>query len=310
MRDPLDEDVARVVASVADLDVLPWHEMGVDRARQVEDDLFSGDAGPPVECIHHRHLPGPAGDVPIRVYDPDGATEPSPGLVFCHGGGWILGTLDSADDLCRHLARGTGSVVVSVDYRLAPEHTFPAAVSDAAAAFEWVRTDADAVGIDPERLGVAGSSAGGGLAAALPHHDAVDPESIAQAVLLYPMLDADFERASYAENADGPLLTADDVAWFWEQYCPDERDRTRPTAAPLRADDVAGCPPTTVVTGGHDPLRDEGVAYVERLREAGVPVDHHHEPSMPHGFLSLTDEAPAAAAAMDAVTESVATRWE
>lgn len=307
--DELDPQLADVLQNGRLADLPAWHEMSVSEARRVEDELFSAGDGPTVQGITDRRIDGPGGDIPLRVYWPDvpaeRANEPLPALVFCHGGGWVLGTLDSADDLCRAFAACVGAVVISVDYRLAPEHPFPAPVEDAWTAVEWVRDNAESLGVDPERLGVAGTSAGGGLAAAVGLRARDTAVSLAVQVLCYPILDCDFDTRSYREHEDATLLSRADMAWFWEQYLADPTDADDPLAAPLRAETLSGCPPAVVVTAGHDVLRSEGVAYADRLKESGVETSHFHYSSLAHGFLSLTDDVDRAAAAMDELTSSL-----
>ncbi|WP_436343927.1 alpha/beta hydrolase [Natronorubrum sp. FCH18a] len=307
--DELDPQFADVLRDGRVAALPSWHSMSVAKARRVEDEAFSAGDGPPVDGVADRRIDGPAGDVPVRIYWPEASAEetsdPPPALVFCHGGGWVLGTLDSADDLCREFATRVGAVVISVDYRLAPEHPFPAAVEDAWAALEWVRDGAESIGVDPDRLGVAGTSAGGGLAAAVALRARDRDVSLAVQVLCYPILDRDFETPSYREHADAPLLSRADMAWFWDQYLSDPADADDPLAAPLRAASLADCPPAVIATAGHDVLRSEGVAYADRLQSAGVETRHCHYPSLAHGFLSLTDAVSRAETAMAGVTTAI-----
>lgn len=302
MRAPLDEELAAVVERYADRGLPAWHEQSVEAARRLEDELFSPADPPEVAHVEDREFDGPGGAVPVRVYRD--TEPPAPTVVFYHGGGWTLGTLDSADDLCRTLARRAECVVASVDYRLAPEYPFPAALEDAATALAWAGEVAASLGGNPERLHVAGTSAGGGLAAAVAlwAREFAGPDLRSQ-VLLYPMLHPATDRDSHVENADGPLLTTADVQWFWDNYCASPVDAYNPYAAPLRARDLGDLPPATVVTAGRDPLRDEGVAYADRLAAAGVAVEHLHYPALAHGFLSLADDVAAANAAFDAVIQ-------
>lgn len=304
MREQLDEEVADRLAAFRRMGLPEWSSLSVPAARRIEDELFSPEEPPELTLRRDLAFDGPAGEVPVRIYRD--AEPPAPVLVFLHGGGWTLGTLDSAEDICAELARRGDCVVVSVDYRLAPEHPFPAALDDAYAALEWAAETAEAFGGDPDRLQVGGTSAGGNLAAATALRvREFDGPDLTHQLLLYPMISPKLETGSVAEQADGPLLTTGDLAWFWEQYLRSPVDRHNPFAAPLRADDLAGVAPATVVTAGHDPLRDEGAAYAERLADAGVPVAHRNYPSMVHGFLSLTETVSAADAAMDDLGEAI-----
>jgi acetyl esterase len=299
----LDPELSAVIDKFRERGVPPWHSMSVDCARRLEDELFSAGAGPPVRTVRNLAIDGPGGSIGLRVYRPD--TEDRPTLVFYHGGGWTLGTLDSADDICRELAHRAGCLVASVDYRLAPEHPFPAAVDDAMAALEWVADHAGSFGADPERLGVAGTSAGGNLAAATALRTRDRSVDIDGQFLLYPILDHAFDTPSYGEFADSPLLSRADMQWFWEQYLRSPVDGANPYASPLRASDVSGLAPATVLTAGRDVLRDEAVAYAEKLDAAGVSVTHHNYPALAHGFLSVTDDVPAADDAMDRLAERI-----
>lgn len=300
----LDPELADAVAAIEAAGVPEWHRLSVASARRVEDDVFTPDERRDVALVRDLSFSGPDGDVPVRVYHDDPA-RPAPVVVFYHGGGWTLGTLDSVGGVCRELAARAGCVVVSVDYRLAPEHPFPAALDDAYAALAWATETAGAFGGDPERVSVAGTSAGGNLAAAvaLRARDFDGPDIAAQH-LLYPMTDRDTSRQSYDEHGDGPLLTRADVEWFWDNYCRSPVDAANPYASVLRADH-ADLPPATVVTAGYDPLRDEGRAYADSLADAGTPVEHLQYPSMAHGFLSLADDVAVADDALDAVAARV-----
>jgi acetyl esterase len=249
-------------------------------------------AGPDVASVRDIVIPSQAGGIPARVYSP---SADAPGVVvYFHGGGWVIGSVDQWDASCRALAVASGCDVVSVEYRLAPEHIFPAAADDAFAAVVWVASVAGLAAGRP--LIVAGDSAGGNLATvtALRARDAGGP-AIALQVLVYPVTDSDLDRRSYHEYAGTELiLNRGDMVWFWDHYAPDPDARVSPDAAPLRATDLAGLPPAYVITAEHDPLRDEGFAYAERLQAARVPVEHRHFGSQIHGFftfVNLLDDA-------------------
>jgi len=334
--DELDPEVAAVVDEIDALGLPEWHELSVDAARRVEDEVFSGDPVPPVADVRDLAFDGPHGEVPVRVYRPEAAVDAAGDggagdegddgagartLVHFHGGGWTLGTLDSIDGPCRELATRADAVVASVDYRLAPEDPFPVAVDEAAAAVAWTAANAATFGGDPGRLGVSGTSAGGTLALAAALHarefggessgaepPGAEPPEIGGQFLLYPIAGRDFETDSYRENAGGPLLTRADMRWFFERYLRSPVDAFNPFAVPLRADDLGDLPPATVVTAGFDPLRDDGVALAERFDREGTPVDHRHYPAMVHGFCSLADRVDAAEAALSAVAGDVRER--
>jgi acetyl esterase len=284
-REPLDPELADVVAALEATGVPEWHTLSVESARRLEDDLFGADRTTDVAYTRDVAVEGPRGEVSVRAIRPEAAGT-LPTVVFYHGGLWALGTLDSVEDICRALADRVPAVVLAVDYRLAPERPFPAGLDDCVAAYAWARRNADTFGGDQERVSVAGTSAGGNLATGVARycrdHDLSPPE---RQTLVYPMIDDDFDRSSYRENADGPLLTPAAVEHFWGEYVRSPVDRSNPYVAPLRGDQ-AGLAPATVVTAGHDPLRDEGIAYAEALDDAGVPVRHHHYPSACHGFCS------------------------
>lgn len=242
----------------------------------------------PVAHVENRTIPGPAGAVPVRIYRAADIATPAPALVYFHGGGWVIGDLDSHDNFCRALANRTDAVVVSVDYRLAPEHRYPAAAEDCYAATRWVAEYGAAIGVDGARIAVAGDSAGGNLAAvvALLARDRGGP-SLRHQVLIYPVADHDFETPSYRDNATGYLLTRASMQWFWNHYVPDETQRGEVHASPLRAEKLVGLPAATVITAEYDPLRDEGEAYGARLREAGVATVATRYDGQVHGFVSL-----------------------
>ena len=241
----------------------------------------------PVANVENRTIPGPAGEIPIRVYTPQG-DGPFPVVVYFHGGGWVLGNLETHDGICRAITNGAACVVVAVEYRLAPEHTFPAAPEDCYAATRWAAQHVEQINGNRARLAVAGDSAGGGLAAvvALMARDRGGP-LLAFQMLAYPITDLRMASASYTQNAHAPMLTRDDMLWFRGHYLRDATDATDPLASPLLAQNVSGLPPALIVTAGYDPLRDEGEQYGERLQEAGTPVMVRRYADLAHGFLGL-----------------------
>lgn len=229
-----------------------------------------------------------AGPIPLRLYRPPGGGGPLPALIYFHGGGWVIGDLETHDVLCRQLAQQSGCIVVAVDYRLAPEHKFPAAVDDCWAATRWIAAHAGELGIDDRRLAVGGDSAGGNLAAviAVMARDAGHP-ALAFQLLIYPATDMTRVAPSHAEFADGYLLTRNLTGWFTAHYMRNADDETDWRASPSRVPSLNGLPPALIMTAGFDPLRDEGEAYAMRLRDAGVTVDYICYGGMIHGFLPL-----------------------
>ncbi len=246
--------------------------------------------GAEVSSVQELTAPGPLGPIPLRLYRPLGSDPAAmlPVLVFFHGGGWVIGDLDTHDGVCRGLANASGGAVVSVDYRMAPEHVFPAAIDDAAAAVTFVAEQASALNLDATRLAVGGDSAGGNLAAvmALMARDGTLPAIVYQ-LLLYPAVDLTASHASYARITDGYPLVTRTVLWFRNHYLPDPTDATDWRASPLRAASLAGTAPALVLTCGHDPLCDEGRDYAERLEREGVPVSRVHLSDQIHGYLTM-----------------------
>jgi acetyl esterase len=266
----------------------PYHQLSPKDARQMFRETRPASTPPAPEIGAVKDLT--ADGVPLRLYRPPGvpASTAVPALVFFHGGGWVIGDLDTHDVLCRQLAAGAGVGVVSVDYRLAPEHKFPAAIDDAWAATRWVAAHAAALGLDAARLAVGGDSAGGNLAAvvALLARDHGGP-AIALQALIYPVTDVTEESRSYADFAEGFMLTRESMRWFIAHYLAGRSDAADWRVSPLRAPSLAGVAPAVVVTAGFDPLRDEGDAYARRLREAGVRVDTVCYGGMIHGFVPM-----------------------
>jgi acetyl esterase len=269
---------------------------GVDAARQRFRDLPRRAVHPDVRT-EDRTIDGPAGPIPIRIYWPPSAGDTTlPVIVFLHGGGWCVGDLDTYDGDARNHAVGADAVVVSVDYRLAPEHPYPAAVEDAWAATQWVVAHADELGADPDRLAVAGDSAGGNLSAVVAQlaRDAGGPRLRFQ-LLWYPAATWDTSLPSFIENADAPLLDGSAVRGFSRWYVGDfDLSELPATLAPGRAKDLTGLPPTYIAVAGHDPLRDDGARYAELLAAAGVPVQLHNAETLIHGYLGYAGVVPAA----------------
>ncbi len=252
-----------------------------------KDFIVTVDTPPADVDVRDQNIPGPAGDLPVRVYTPKDGSTPRPVLVFYHGGGWVIGGLDEYNGVCSALAYKSGCVVVSVDYRLAPEHPFPAAVEDCYAALEWVAANADELGADASRIAVSGDSAGGNLATVvtLLARDNNGPKITFQA-LIYPATGLKVGRFdSYRVNGEGLFLTTRTMEYFGGHYQPDMTDFR---AVPLDAKDLSGLPPALILVAGYDPLRDEGKAYAKRLMESGVPVVLTEYAGMIHGFFSMS----------------------
>ncbi len=242
--------------------------------------------------VEDLFIPGPSGPVPARLYAAGPVGEqgaPRPGLIYFHGGGFVFGNLDTHDAVCRSLAKQSGAVVMAVDYRLSPEHKFPAAVEDSYAATVWAAANAERLGIDRRRIAVGGDSAGGNLATviAIRCRDAGGPSLSAQ-VLIYPVTDvSSFETGSHREYGERYFLTRAGMEWFTGHYLASADQARHPEASPLLAPDLSGLPPALVITAEFDPLRDEGEAYAQRLQEAGVDVTVTRYPGMIHGFVSM-----------------------
>lgn len=284
---PLDPQVQAMLDQMAAADQPALHESSPAEARAFMTALAGlGKYPDPLAAIENRSIPGPAGPMPVRVYTPQTA-QPLPVVVFFHGGGWVIGGIDSHDSTCQQLATMVPAVVVSVDYRLAPENPFPAAVDDCLAATRWVHGHAAELGADPSRLAVAGDSAGGNLAAviSLKARDEGGPPIVFQ-LLVYPATDLTRSFASHIENGEGYLLTNDAIEWFLNHYLP-EAERKNPDASPHFADDLSGLPPALIITAEFDPLRDEGEAYADRLCDAGVAAAASRYDGMIHGFFGM-----------------------
>lgn len=286
---PVDPDCQAVLDTAAERGSV-FDARSPDEARALYDGstaVFAPET-PDLESVEDMTVPGPDGDVPVRLYTPRGGEDGLPVLVFFHGGGWVFGNLETHDAICRIVADAVPCLVAAVDYRLAPENPYPAAVEDCYAAVEWFAEHADEVGGDPARLAVGGDSAGGNLAAvvALKARDESGPELVFQ-WLVYPATDFTADTTSIRENGEGYLLTKASIDWCKEQYLPGDGVATDPYASPALASDLGGLPPAFVLTAEYDPLRDEGAGYADRLAAAGVQVDYRCYDGMVHGFMRM-----------------------
>lgn len=252
-----------------------------------------------VASVEDRTIPGPAEPIPVRIYRPERpSADTAPCIVYFHGGGWVICDLDTHDSGCRRLTNEIGAVVVSVDYRLAPEHKYPAGVEDAYAASAWAADNADELGIDPMRLVIAGDSAGGNLTAAvaLMAHDRKGP-ALAYQLMVYPVIDSSASRSDWpskTENATGYFLTTLQMEWYRKQYVATDADADQPYCSPNLATSLAGLPPACIITAEFDPLRDEGEDYARLLEQSGVPVTLYRAPGMFHGFFNMDEALPGA----------------
>ena len=301
---PLDPQARAVMDQVAALGLPPAHTVTPQEARANAKSRPRA-IGPDVGNVEDRNIPGPDSEIPIRIYTPKGE-GPFPCLVWFHGGGWVVGDLDSADATARHLTLGAGCVVVSVDYRLAPETKFPGPVEDCYSATSWVFDNATSLRILSDKIAVGGDSAGGNLATAvcLMRKDRGGPDLVMQ-LLVYPVTDWSFQTHSYADNADGYQLTKDTMIWYWDQYASHDGDADNPYAAPLKAADLSGLPAALVITAEFDPLRDEGEAYANRLRDSGVSTSCTRYPGMIHGFFGMSAVLDKGKAAITEASEAL-----
>lgn len=308
---PLDPQVIKILKDAEALGLPAYQDLSPAAARKQ-----MLDQSPPVQpdlCVEKvvdRKIPGPEGDIPIRLYYP-AAEAPFPVLVYFHGGGWVIGDLNTHHAFCHALAKTSRCLVVAVDYRLAPEHRFPAAVEDAYAAARWVAENTALIQADPGRFAVCGDSAGGHLAAvvSMMARDRQGPRIDCQ-VLIYPITDCRFDTPSYEENKEGYMLTRDMMKWFWSHFLNDEKEADDPRASPLRAKNFGDLPPALILTAEYDPLRDEGEAYGRKLEEAGVNVVLRRCPGMVHGFIRMTAVLDQARDALDQVAGKLREAFE
>jgi acetyl esterase len=279
--------------------VPPLYTMSLTEARAA--DLASirdsGGAPEPVHEIADLKITGPGGELPLRLYRP-ASERPLPALLYFFGGGWVLGTIDTADGVSRSLANSTGALVAVVGYRLAPEHPFPAAIDDCYAAVRWVAEHSGEIGADPARLAVGGDSAGGNLAAGVALRARADGPALAGQLLVYPNTDQLADDESMRAADDPFLFNRHSVAWYRQHYLASPGDAASPLASPLRAESLAGLPPALVITAEYDPLRDQGEAYARRLADDGVQVELSRFPGMAHGFFTMAGTVDASRAAI------------
>ena len=284
----------------------PEAERTVEGMRAAYDGIVAL-SGEPIEMaeVEDTTIPGPAGDVPVRIYRPT-AGESLPVCLYFHGGGFVIGGLASHDPLCRELAASANVTVIAVDYRLAPEHVFPAAIEDCWAVTQWVAANGEALRVDSSRLAVAGDSAGGNLAAVmtLRSRDVGGP-SIAFQLLIYPAASQEEFPSRSHPDTQTIFLNLELMRWFWENYVPEGIDTHSPELSPILAEDLSGLPTAWVITAECDPLRDEGEAYAKRLSEAGVSVEYRLIDTMPHAFLQMCGALPAARAALTEAAEGL-----
>lgn len=288
----LNPQISAVLAAMTDLPPIDFRNITPDEMRAAIAPMPC-QSPPTVASVRDLMLDLPGRDIGARLYLPEGAVAEPPLILFYHGGGWVICSIETHDELCRALARESGAAVLSLDYRLAPETPFPGPLDDCYEALCWVQANARELGIDARRLAVAGDSAGGNLATAVAirARDEKGPP-LRHQLLIYPVTDANFETASYRENGgDGGFLSTAMMRWFWQHYIRDLAEVST-LAAPLRHANLAGLPPATILVAQYDPLHDEGLAYGEALRAAGVSVESEDAAGMIHGFLTMLEAVP------------------
>ncbi|MEM7253050.1 MAG: alpha/beta hydrolase [Pseudomonadota bacterium] len=306
---PLTEETKIVLAARAKSPMAELHTLSPPEAR--DGMLSMVRAGPAGEAVHRVEdiaIPGPGGEIPTRLYRPAG-DAPAPVIVFYHGGGWVIGDIETHDPVCRSLANAANAAVLSVDYRLAPEARFPAAADDCFAAYEWAVQNAGVLGGAADKVVVAGDSAGGNLAAVVSlmarNREKVAPKA---QVLVYPVTNFDFGTQSYRDNGSGEFgLGEASMRWFWDHYLGPDGDGGHPYASPMQCKSLAGLPPALVITAEYDPLRDEAHAYADRLEAEGVPTSRTLYAGVVHGFLGQAAVVPEGRQAIVEIAEFVGT---
>jgi acetyl esterase len=261
----------------------------------------------PIHSVVNRFIPGPTADLPIRVYRPNN-DQNAPAMVYFHGGGWVLNFLDIYDAALHRLANQSGSVIISVNYQKAPEHPFPTPFDDCYATLRWVKSHAAEIGIDPNRIGVGGDSAGGNLAAAVAVKARDEKIELSYQLLVYPCIDRDFTTKSYLEYATEYGLTTRAMEWFWDQYLQGDQHNENPYAAPMRAKSLAGVAPSIVITAQYDPLVSDSENYCAKLKNDGAEVIYKEFPGMIHGFFANVGATPAAHLALDFSAQEIVKR--
>ena len=261
----------------------------------------------PIHSVVNRFIPGPTADLPIRIYRPNN-DQNAPAMVYFHGGGWVLNFLDIYDAALHRLANQSGSVIISVNYQKAPEHPFPTPFDDCYATLRWVKSHAAEIGIDPNRIGVGGDSAGGNLAAAVAVKARDEKIELSYQLLVYPCIDRDFTTKSYLEYATEYGLTTRAMEWFWDQYLQGDQHNENPYAAPMRAKSLAGVAPSIVITAQYDPLVSDSENYCAKLKNDGAEVIYKEFPGMIHGFFANVGATPAAHLALDFSAQEIVKR--
>lgn len=290
---PLNPQVEALLAMMAQAPALDFGSVTVEELRASADIPMAFGDPPKVATVRDLDIPLTGRTLAARLYIPEGAPPEPPLIVYYHGGGWVIGTLETHDSTCRALANASDAAVLSVAYRLAPEDRYPAAPKDCFEAFEWASANAQSLGVDGTRIAVAGDSAGGNLAAAVAIMARDRGLALRHQLLIYPVTDHDFSRPSYLENGGGEyFLGTEGMRWFWLHYLGGASSEDAPLATVLRTEDIAGVAPATVITAEYDPLRDEGMAYADKLAAAGVSVDAAIAPGMIHGFFSMFQAVP------------------